>query len=102
MSFLKDNLTDAEKDKLEEVRDFVAKERRRMDVPNQQIGTTHRLEGSCFARGQKTGEFKNLLYRQLVYTKYPYGDWVGLNGKVLDGLLKYIQRIKSFRDDKEQ
>jgi len=102
MNFLKDKLTEEGKEKLKEVRAFVGGERKRMNVSSEQIGTTDRSEISCFSLGQKSGEFANLLYRQLIYTEYPYGSWVGLNGEVLDGLLKYIQNIKNFRNDKEQ
>ncbi len=91
---LEDSLSEEEKDLLESVRCFVENERRRVGVNESQLGTGHRKEISCFAHG----EFKNLLYRQLIYTKYGYGDWIGLNGDVLRELSEYIKNIKNYRN----
>lgn len=87
-----------EKSLIAEVKDFVEKERKRMVVKESQIGTDYRKEGSCYSQGQKSGEFKNLLYAQLIYTRYGYGSWNGLNGKVLDGLIEYINNIKRYEN----
>ena len=92
---LKNKLSEREKGLLADVKDFVEKERERMGIRKEDLGTSHRPEGSCFAHG----EFKNLLYRQLLYTKYGCGDWTELSGEVLEGLFKYITNIRNYRDE---
>ena len=91
----KKELSEREKDLLEDVKDFVEKEREKMGVTEDQLGRNHRFEGSCIAHG----EFKNLLYRQLIYTEYGHGDWSGLSGEVLEGLSRYITNIRKYRDE---
>ncbi len=97
MKALKSKLITKKERKVDEVYEFVLKERERMSVKSQDLGIYSRAESSCFSHGQKTGEFKNLLYAQLIYTKKGYGDWNQLSGEVLEGLLKYIRRIKNYR-----
>ncbi len=91
----KNKLSEIEKGLLMDVRNFVEKERVKMGVTRDQLGRSHRFEGSCFAHG----EFKNLLYRQLIYTEYGHGDWNELSGEVLKGLFKYITNIRNYRDE---
>ncbi len=87
-------LSDREKDLIKEVRGFVEEERERMEVGKDQIKINDKMEGSCFA----LGAFNNLLYRQLIYTKYGYGGWGELSGDVLEGLCQYIKNIKDYRN----
>ncbi len=76
------------------VLDFVRSERERMGVRNENLGLESRPEPSCIA----FGEFNNLLYCQLIYTKEGYGNWGELNGmEVLDGLIDFIAKIKMKR-----
>ena len=93
LNFL-NNFTEEEKRKLKVVRYFVKKERMKMGVIDKDLKLTGRPELSCYAKG----EFKNLLYRQLIYTRFGYGSWIGLRGDVLDGLLSYIEKVKNFRE----
>ena len=81
-------------EKLKLVKDFVESERMEMGVTDQDLEPAGKPELSCYAMG----EFKNLLYRQLIYTQYGYGAWIGLEGGVLDGLIDYIQKVKRFRE----
>lgn len=92
------NLSEEEKVKFRKVYNFVVEERERMGVTKDQIGSKRRFENSCYSHGQKSGEFKNLLYRQLIYTKKGYGCWGELSGNVLGELLKYIRNIKEYRE----
>ncbi len=93
MSFL-DQLSEKEREKLNYVKDFIEEERLRMRIIDEDLKTSGKLELSCYV----VGEFKNLVYRQLIYTQYGYGAWIGLKGDVLDGLVDYINRVKSFRE----
>jgi hypothetical protein len=96
MKILKSKLKTKE-EKQEEIYRFVIKERERMNVKENSLGVYSRSEGSCFSYGQASGEFKNLLYAQLIYIRRGYGDWNQLSGEVLEGLLKYIRNIKNYR-----
>lgn len=87
-------LSQEDKEKLKLVRKFVEKERLKMNVTDKHLEPAGKPELSCYAMG----EFKNLLYRQLIYTRFGYGSWIGLSGDVLDGLVSYIERVKRFRE----
>ncbi len=77
--------------KMKTVLDFVRGERKRMSVRNEDLGLDSRPEPSCIA----FGEFNNLLYCQLIYTREGYGNWGELNGtEVLDGLIDFIAKIE--------
>lgn len=82
--------------RLNQVVDFVIEERKRMNVSDKDLGLKSRQEPSCIA----FGEFNNLLYCQLIYTREGYGNWEELKGQeVLEGLLDYIAKIKNERRD---
>ena len=88
------SLTNFDSAKMRMVLDFVRSERERMGVSDRELGLDSRPEPSCIA----FGEFNNLLYCQLIYTREGYGNWGELNGsEVLDGLIDFIVKEKMRR-----
>ncbi len=76
------------------VRDFVMAERQRLDILPEALGAFSRPEGSCFA----TGEFRNFLYGQLVYTHEGHGGWHELVFlDVLQGVFDEVQTVMKER-----
>ncbi len=96
MNFLED-ISEGKEEEIKEIREFVEKERNRSRIEMDNLGTSHRSEGSCYAYG----EFHNLVYAQLLHTKYPYGGWQELKGEVLEGTLEFIRNIKEYRKNQK-
>src|SRR6056297_721895 len=92
MNFLKD-ISEGQEEEIREIKEFVEKERNRSRIKMDDLGTSHRSEGSCYAYG----EFHNLVYAQLLHTKYPYGGWQEFTEEVLEGTLEFIRNIKEYR-----
>ncbi len=90
------SLTTYDSAKLNKVVAFVNSERKRMGVRDENLGITSRMEPSCIA----FGEFNNLMYCQLIYTRKGYGNWGELNNpEVMDGLMDFIEKIERERRD---